>query len=135
MAESSKVTLLLKRMGENDRAAADSLFPLLYKELRALADGQHRSERPDAAMVSGIRPPRVRLRLHHRATDMRRPSAGLLDARWAVPIRAARWSRSSAGAPGQLNAALVDAGAIDVLLAGVAAGTPAPLAGPAPPSR
>lgn len=46
MIEPSDVTLLLKRMGDGDRAAADSLIPLLYEELRALAARHMAAERP-----------------------------------------------------------------------------------------
>jgi RNA polymerase sigma factor (TIGR02999 family) len=41
------VTGLLKRWSAGDKEAQESLFPLVYEELRALAAASFRSERPD----------------------------------------------------------------------------------------
>ena len=41
------VTQLLKRWSDGDRAALDQLMPLVYDELRRLAGGYLRRERPD----------------------------------------------------------------------------------------
>jgi len=47
MSDSSQATLLLRRYGEGDRAAADALLPLLYEELRRIAGAQMGRERAD----------------------------------------------------------------------------------------
>jgi RNA polymerase sigma-70 factor, ECF subfamily len=47
MHEISQATLLLRRYGEGDRAAADALLDLLYGELRRIAGAHLRRERPD----------------------------------------------------------------------------------------
>lgn len=41
------ITLLLRRVGDGDRAAIDELFPILYEQLRELAHRRLLSERPD----------------------------------------------------------------------------------------
>lgn len=41
-----EVTLLLQRFSDGDKAAADHLFPLIYGELRKIATGYARRERP-----------------------------------------------------------------------------------------
>ncbi len=41
----SEVTLILQRIGEGDRAAADALLPLVYAELRRIAAAQLANER------------------------------------------------------------------------------------------
>jgi len=41
------VTQLLDRWADGDRAALDSLLPIVYSELRRIADGYLRRERPD----------------------------------------------------------------------------------------
>lgn len=46
MATSSEVTRLLKRMGAGEPGAGDALIPLIYSELRALAAGFLKAERP-----------------------------------------------------------------------------------------
>jgi RNA polymerase sigma-70 factor (ECF subfamily) len=43
----SNATLLLRRYGEGDRAAADELLPLLYEELRRIAGAHLAHERRD----------------------------------------------------------------------------------------
>lgn len=43
----SEVSRLLRRWGDGDRAALDALVPLVYGELRGLAGGYLRRERPD----------------------------------------------------------------------------------------
>ncbi len=43
---SAEVTLLLDRVNEGDSSAAEALMPLLYDELRGLAGGYLRGERP-----------------------------------------------------------------------------------------
>jgi RNA polymerase sigma-70 factor, ECF subfamily len=43
----SQATLLLRRYGDGDRAAADELLPLLYDELRRIASAHLRRERSD----------------------------------------------------------------------------------------
>ena len=42
----SEVTIILHRIGEGDRAAADALLPLVYAELRRIAAAQLANERP-----------------------------------------------------------------------------------------
>jgi RNA polymerase sigma factor (TIGR02999 family) len=46
MPDPHTVTLLLKELADGDRAALDQLIPLVYGELRKIADGQLRRERP-----------------------------------------------------------------------------------------
>ena len=46
MASSEEVTLLLDRVNKGDSSAAEALMPLLYDELRGLAGGYLRGERP-----------------------------------------------------------------------------------------
>ncbi|MEM7305626.1 MAG: ECF-type sigma factor [Planctomycetota bacterium] len=46
MEEPGDVTVLLRRMGAGDGNAADDLLPLLYRELRALARGYMRGQKP-----------------------------------------------------------------------------------------
>ena len=46
MATSSEVTRLLQRMGAGEPGAGDALIPLIYGELRALAAGVLKAERP-----------------------------------------------------------------------------------------
>src|SRR5580704_8423160 len=46
-AEKGEVTQLLKAMAHGDPQAADSLLPLIYKELHRLAKSYMRRERPD----------------------------------------------------------------------------------------
>jgi len=43
----SDVTQLLRKWNEGDRAALDQLMPVVYQELRKLASGYLREERPD----------------------------------------------------------------------------------------
>lgn len=40
-------TLLLERVGAGDRGAAEALFPLVYDQLRAIAGGQMKAQRPN----------------------------------------------------------------------------------------
>jgi len=47
MSDLSQATLLLRRYGEGDRAAADALLDLLYGELRRIAGAHLRQERAD----------------------------------------------------------------------------------------
>jgi RNA polymerase sigma factor (TIGR02999 family) len=47
MASQEEVTRLLIAWSNGDQAALDSLFPLVYDELRRLASGYMRRERPD----------------------------------------------------------------------------------------
>jgi len=47
MSDRSQATLLLRRYGEGDRAAADALLDLLYGELRRIAGAHLRHERAD----------------------------------------------------------------------------------------
>ena len=47
MPQSNQVTQLLLDWSHGDRAALDALMPLVYQELRKLAGGYLRSERPD----------------------------------------------------------------------------------------
>ncbi|MGH9753195.1 MAG: ECF-type sigma factor, partial [Blastocatellia bacterium] len=42
----SDVTQLLRKWNEGDRAALDQLMPVVYQELRKLADSYLRDERP-----------------------------------------------------------------------------------------
>ena len=42
-----EITVLLKRLGDGDKAASDRLMPLVYRQLRALAGSFMRSQRPD----------------------------------------------------------------------------------------
>jgi len=49
---SSKVSLLLQEWREGDRAALDTLLPLVYKELRRLAHARLRNERPGHTLQS-----------------------------------------------------------------------------------
>lgn len=46
-AQSQEITVLLRRWSEGDRAAIEEVTPLVYRELRLLADGYLRRERPD----------------------------------------------------------------------------------------
>src|SRR5579862_2409996 len=46
MAEPETITLLLRDLANGDKAALDRLIPLVYDELRRIADGQLRRERP-----------------------------------------------------------------------------------------
>ena len=45
MASESDVTLLLNRLAQGDAGAADKLWPLVYDQLRDLADRHFRAER------------------------------------------------------------------------------------------
>jgi len=69
MGEPQTITLLLRDVANGDKAALDRLIPLVYDELRRIADGQLRRERPGhtlqptalvnevyARMVSGGQP-------------------------------------------------------------------------------
>src|SRR5882672_6866712 len=47
MDAAPNATLLLRRFGEGDRAAADELLPLLYDELRRIAGAHMQHERKD----------------------------------------------------------------------------------------
>lgn len=47
MAESSEVTILLGRIGKGDGSAPGELLPLVYGELRKLAQGYMQNERSD----------------------------------------------------------------------------------------
>ena len=47
MSEKESITLLLQGLGRGDKASLDRLTPLLYDELRRIADAQLRHERPD----------------------------------------------------------------------------------------
>ena len=42
----TSLTLLLRRWSDGDRAALDEITPIVYRELRLLADGYLRRERP-----------------------------------------------------------------------------------------
>ena len=46
MPESDPITLLLKDFAEGDKGALDRLVPLMYPQLRKLAGGYLRNERP-----------------------------------------------------------------------------------------
>lgn len=46
MPDAGTVTLLLRELAGGDQGALDRLIPLVYEELRRLADGQIRRERP-----------------------------------------------------------------------------------------
>jgi len=46
MPDAQTVTLLLRELAEGDQAALDRLIPLVYDELRRIARGQLRKERP-----------------------------------------------------------------------------------------
>jgi RNA polymerase sigma factor (TIGR02999 family) len=46
MADAQTVTLLLRELARGDKAALDRLIPLVYDELRRIARGQLRRERP-----------------------------------------------------------------------------------------
>ncbi len=46
-AESGEATLLLRRVGAGDSAAASELLPLVYDRLRSVAAGQFRGQRAD----------------------------------------------------------------------------------------
>jgi len=46
MADAQTVTRLLREFAGGDKAAFDRLVPLVYEELRRIADGQLRRERP-----------------------------------------------------------------------------------------
>jgi RNA polymerase sigma factor (TIGR02999 family) len=46
MPDAGTVTLLLREFGGGDQSALERLIPLVYEELRRLADGQLRRERP-----------------------------------------------------------------------------------------
>jgi RNA polymerase sigma factor (TIGR02999 family) len=59
MSEKESITLLLQGLGRGDKASLDRLTPLLYDELRRIADAQLRRERPDhtfepAALVNEL---------------------------------------------------------------------------------
>ena len=45
-AEGQEITVLLRRWSHGDRVALEELTPLVYRELRLLADGYLRRERP-----------------------------------------------------------------------------------------
>ena len=45
-AEAQEITVLLRRWSDGDRAALEEVTPLVYRELRLLADGYLRRERP-----------------------------------------------------------------------------------------
>jgi RNA polymerase sigma factor (TIGR02999 family) len=47
MSKRTDVTNILKRANQGDRSAVDQLMPLVYDELRALAETYLRQERPD----------------------------------------------------------------------------------------
>ncbi len=47
MAETGVVTRLLREFARGDKSAFDRLVPLVYDELRRIAEGQLRRERPD----------------------------------------------------------------------------------------
>ena len=47
MSEKESITLLLHGLARGDKASLDRLTPLLYDELRRIADAQLRHERPD----------------------------------------------------------------------------------------
>lgn len=47
MSEPGEITLLLEQWSSGDKAALDSLIPILYEELRRLASNYMRGERPD----------------------------------------------------------------------------------------
>jgi RNA polymerase sigma factor (TIGR02999 family) len=47
MSDPHTVTLLLRDVAGGDQSALDRLLPLVYRELRRIADGQLRRERPD----------------------------------------------------------------------------------------
>ena len=57
MATASDITRLLGEWAEGDRAALDALMPIVYGELRKIADALSaaRAERPHAA-AHGARP-------------------------------------------------------------------------------
>lgn len=46
MPDARTVTLLLRQVAEGDQGALDRLLPLVYEELRRIAEGQLRRERP-----------------------------------------------------------------------------------------
>jgi hypothetical protein len=46
MADPRTITLLLDDLADGDKALLDRLIPLVYEELRRIADGQLRRERP-----------------------------------------------------------------------------------------
>jgi RNA polymerase sigma factor (TIGR02999 family) len=46
MVEARTITLLLRDVADGDKSALDRLMPLVYGELRRVADGQLRHERP-----------------------------------------------------------------------------------------
>jgi RNA polymerase sigma factor (TIGR02999 family) len=46
MAENRPITVLLHAFSDGDKAALNDLIPLVYAELRKIADGHLRSERP-----------------------------------------------------------------------------------------
>ena len=47
MSAQTGITQLLAEASRGDQAALDALFPLVYSELRRLADSYLRNERPD----------------------------------------------------------------------------------------
>ncbi len=47
MSNTADVTQILTQLGRGDRAAADRLLPVVYDELRRLAEAHLRTERPD----------------------------------------------------------------------------------------
>lgn len=47
MKPDSKITVLLERLSAGDREVVDSLIPLVYDQLRIMASGQLKGERPD----------------------------------------------------------------------------------------
>ena len=46
ISESRTITHLLKNFAGGDKSALDGLIPLVYNELRRIADGYLRQERP-----------------------------------------------------------------------------------------
>jgi RNA polymerase sigma factor (TIGR02999 family) len=46
MADARTITLLLRDVADGDKSALDRVMPLVYGELRRIADGQLRRERP-----------------------------------------------------------------------------------------
>jgi len=51
MTDAGTVTALLRAFGDGDKAAFDQLFPLVYEELRRIAEGRLRQERPGHTLV------------------------------------------------------------------------------------
>ena len=54
MSEKSpeRITLLLERVGDGDGKAFDELFPLVYEELRKIANSQLRRDRPGHTLMA-----------------------------------------------------------------------------------